>query len=140
MGESTAFTCEARLNSVRRNTRIYRCPSTSAAVSYGDDYGWIENVFDTGTGKSLGSIDNPASLFFLTDKGVGGGPYVMSGQYYACTDRHNGGANFAFVDGHAKWWKVAQGNIPGEAPAYNAAFSYYPAGANRANFSDPADI
>ena len=124
-----------------KNTQIYRCPSTNNPNSYGNDYGWNHNVFNSpATGKRLGTIENPAGLMLLTDKGNGGGPYVLSGTYYACTDRHNGGANCVFADGHAKWWKTAQGNIPGYTVAYGPGWDYYPAGANYTTPADPGDI
>ncbi|MCE5238863.1 DUF1559 domain-containing protein [bacterium] len=125
-----------------KNMQIWRCPSTSSPISYGNDYGWNHNVFGGG-GKSMGSIQNPAGLMFLTDKGSGGGPYVMSGGYYMCSDRHNGGANVVFADGHAKWCKTTQGVITGLPP--NAGYGVYPynqfpAGTNYVTPSDPADI
>ncbi len=128
------------IQSYIKNLQVYRCPSTGATpVSYNNDYGWNHNVFGGGT-KALAQIETPAQLFLLTDKGAGGGPYVMSGQYYACTNRHNGGANFAFADGHAKWHKVVQGPIPGFTPPHSSAYAWHPDGANYSNPSDPADI
>ena len=122
-----------------KNLKIYRCPSTSAAISYGDDYGWNHNVFAVGTGKTLATVEQPAGLMFMTEKGAGGGPYVHSGTYYACADRHMNGANVGFADGHAKWWKMVSSPIPGEtAPA--AGYEIRPVGADKANPSDPADI
>lgn len=126
-----------------KNLQVYRCPSSKEDIASGCDYGWNHNVFNVSTGKKLGTIAAPAQLMFMADKGSGGGPYVLSGGYYMCADRHNGGGNVGFADGHVKWWMMQQGVIPGQPP--NAGYDVYPhnvfpAGANRTTPDGPGEI
>jgi len=92
--------------------------------SYQGWYSWVLMVYpyvkNTQTGRtsyfdvprSMATFKRPAESFMLADKQAGGGPqYVMSAQYYACTNRHNEGGVCAFVDGHVKWLKSTVGPI-----------------------------
>ncbi|NLO06277.1 MAG: DUF1559 domain-containing protein [candidate division WS1 bacterium] len=101
-----------------KNIQVYDCPSTS--------YKWTGNY--TGTmdhginqhidGHALADIDSPSSTIQLADSHNSS---TSSQSYYVqrtiqmlsgeprniIPDRHNGGANFGFCDGHAKWHAVS---------------------------------
>jgi len=104
------------------NQQIFDCPSTSYRWdgSYTDDlrYGYSRHI----GGLSMGQIDQPSSTFIVGDSAADEGQnpmtYVLYGTWYPTThlaDRHNGGANIGFADGHAKWVRTPAGSqaVPG---------------------------
>ena len=104
---------DCRIVPYLKNMQIWRCPSTATAVSYGNDYGRPAFIYDSVTPLPLSKFQTVANTIMLGEKGAGGGPYILSAQYYACTDRHNSGANYAYVDGHVKWLKTGYDDISG---------------------------
>ncbi len=123
-----------------KNTQVFRCPSTTWSC-YGVAYG-VPHQCLTPTARitymaqnnSMAAFKRPAESFFLADKQAGGGTqYIMSTQYYACTNRHNEGGVCAFVDGHVKWLKSNRGPIghgwpeaPYRWPGTNDEYFYSP--------------
>jgi prepilin-type N-terminal cleavage/methylation domain-containing protein/prepilin-type processing-associated H-X9-DG protein len=121
-----------------KNVQVYRCPSTSTAVSMGVDYGLPYNGFRSGTpnvlvatfttNPALGTFTRPAETMMLGERYAGNPEYLLNGAYYNGTNRHNEGMNIAFVDGHCKWMKTEPSSLAGygfTAP-YNAAYSFHP--------------
>lgn len=94
-------------NNYIKNTNVFKCPSDPSYVwnvniSYGYNYRWLSR--DT-TWVSLTQIANPSETILVADAGV---DYVIAPDGYAGTnhkvsDRHSGGSNVLFVDGHVKW-------------------------------------
>ncbi len=114
------------------NTQVFMCPSTTYNC-YGVAYGLpayclnSRNVKVTFFNTSIAMSDmlQPAQTLMITEKGGGGGyQYLLSNEYYACRDSHNGGGNIAFADGHAKWLKFEHGNIGAPWPDHYAHPAY----------------
>jgi prepilin-type N-terminal cleavage/methylation domain-containing protein/prepilin-type processing-associated H-X9-DG protein len=97
-----------------KNAQVYRCPSDSngAVRSKGLSYsmnGWLSQHL------SLAAVDTPADIIMLIDEGetVDDGFFVPywcpQGTDASCVQinkpsfYHSGGANFNFLDGHAKF-------------------------------------
>ena len=98
-----------------KNSQIFRCPS-----SQNNFCAYVYNLYLAPvTGRNDASLTNPTGTVLLCDgtsnsyQGIDGVtqfypfPNPTSGQRIAAL--HNGGANFAFCDGHAKW--LASSNI-----------------------------
>ena len=108
-----------------KNVQIFICPShkptsrfDGSTFDYGQNASYAINDVHQSMpgvtcprGSSLGAMeDASAVIFFLESDGapeIGGGTYITHGWLQGGTapTRHNGGANYAFVDGHAKWLK-----------------------------------
>jgi len=121
-----------------KSTQVFFCPSDSdhdstkqftyANISYGWNHyglcyyfgttGPISPVYSQG-GMPLAAIDDPSETVLLGDS-HGSNPWGVhySGTYYGIGARHLEGANFGFVDGHVKWFK-----IPGVITANNALWN-----------------
>jgi prepilin-type N-terminal cleavage/methylation domain-containing protein/prepilin-type processing-associated H-X9-DG protein len=124
-GEPTPLNWWQYLDAYVKNTQIFKCPSQNGAT---DDYGWnyqnfgyraAANDYRNNPGVSLGAILMPAETILIGDDPdlpvatmYGGGSIYIYGPVQSTppTDgignvsgRHNGGANYAFCDGHAKW-------------------------------------
>jgi len=101
-----------------KNTQIFRCPSKPEGVGFGivayGCNGWI--VRAATSAFKLPQIVYPAETVMFADSGwteanEGGGAYSNSicfqysswGPTTFVPQRHNGGANYTFCDGHAKW-------------------------------------
>ncbi len=108
---------DCRITPYLKSVQIWRCPSTSAPVSYGNDFGRPAFIFDSA--PALAIFARPAETIMIGEKGAGGGPYILSDVYYACAMRHNEGSNYVMVDGHAKWYKTEKGPVTG-VPGVNA--------------------
>ena len=119
-----------------KNTQVYRCPSRGTPVCMQVDYGLpsdcvnsagaLVDLFDTSI--SLGDLVQPAQTMMLTEKSGGNPQYVMSATYPMCADRHNEGGNCAFCDGHVKWLKFDDSQLPAPWPTrhdYGATSVYY---------------
>lgn len=101
-----------------KSAGVYRCPSDDVATRSGDTYAANGCAFDNTTnnirvGKSLSAFDAPSSWLLLaeednTGNGMGGANSTDDG-YMAISnkvsDRHLGGSNIAFLDGHVKWYR-----------------------------------
>ena len=106
-----------------KNSKIYFCPSNpvtttpfdGSTADYGLNAGYAINVCHWGAGteeppfgKSLAQIEDSASVIFLLETN---GTHEVGQQAdthgWIPTDswatRHNGGSNYAFVDGHVKF-------------------------------------
>ncbi len=123
-------------------------PMRSYGVSFGytQYYGVDKNTSPTHTGVGCfmyhfeQDFEKPASTIFVTETGPDGltsNPYYAAGYYESLGDypmsraggyqtgrqrpyRHNGGANYVFCDGHAKWMN---GNMIEPAPATLGGYS-----------------
>jgi prepilin-type processing-associated H-X9-DG protein len=103
-----------------KNTQIFDCPSSNLGtyhintgklagqdlhVSYSFNCGWMNQI-------AIAQIIRPSSKVLIGDawgadprlspSNGGGGCNAWAGSY-ASNAWHNGGANLAFCDGHAKW-------------------------------------
>ena len=105
-----------------KNLQIFTCPSDpdryAAPGHSGNAYGNNLQYIAGRTPHLIGEIRSPAETIWYADAERG---YIRAPRCCGittttplCTQapgvdniawRHNEGANFAFVDGHAKWWK-----------------------------------
>ncbi|MFW6156487.1 MAG: DUF1559 domain-containing protein [Armatimonadota bacterium] len=96
------------------NIDVYNCPSTRRAVWDGSytgqhAYGYNRHI---GTNVFLGEMERPAEFLLICDTDLIEGSwntFVVYDSFYPnshISDRHNGGANFGFADGHSKWLSV----------------------------------
>jgi prepilin-type N-terminal cleavage/methylation domain-containing protein/prepilin-type processing-associated H-X9-DG protein len=102
-----------------QNDQIYLCPSGAPSASarrshYGWNYRYIGWAGKGGTAAnaafSLAQFSHPAETICIAEKVVGswGGVVYVPSQTTLWPvnnpgDVHNDGANYAFIDGHAKW-------------------------------------
>jgi len=102
-----------------KNTQIFKCPSkTSPTLAYGmavhEAGGYYYGSYEA---RSLGAIANPASCIYVGDndtytRATGAlysenwwtYPPSVYGTLFLNSKRHNKGGNYAFVDGHVKWY------------------------------------
>jgi len=114
-GGNTAFTPE--LGSIYpyvKSKGVYICPSDSLGRTNGDSYGMNGCVAGAQTngffpGKSLAAFDTPSGFMLLAEEaytnqssGSTDDGYLTTGN--TISNRHTGGSNVAFVDGHVKWY------------------------------------
>lgn len=94
-----------------RNEQILACPSYGyrrPPNTYDDHtsgYGWNRHIT---VDDSLSTVEYPSESLMLADAG-GSGNYRVYAVVYETAyidQRHNGGANVGFVDGHAKWYSA----------------------------------
>ena len=76
-----------------KNTQVYVCPLASGGVG---SYAMNDGL----SGRKLRAIVSPSQTVSLFDSTPGWNVYGGSS---LIANRHNGGANFGFADGHAKW-------------------------------------
>jgi len=117
-----------------KNAQVYLCPSSyliapnwTATRAYGNymDYGMNRRCSTRGTNPTptivkLADVRYPAETFIIAEGDCTRDTNDYSGSN-ACDlmptvggqnastfipQRHNGGANMTFLDGHAKWWKI----------------------------------
>ena len=99
-----------------KNLQILVCPSASnRTLGYGWNYDFIGyGSSTTCTVYNQSSIASPAETIMIADAGnyvlyspsrynYVPSPGVTTFDYNYAGIRHNGGANLAFCDGHAKW-------------------------------------
>lgn len=103
------------------NQQIFRCPSASN-LSHG--YGWAYNYLgwpgrggcqsaSAGAAATLAEVTHPAQTIMMGESENRVTIYAPLSQSFIETyclprmreDAHNDGANYGFVDGHAKWMK-----------------------------------
>ena len=106
-----------RLEPYVRDSSVFDCPSyvtrlTYAGAGYPQGYGMNELLCQ---GIDLDAVAQPADLIIIGDDaednpGKGTRPAMgwdtkVSTNHAPPADRHDGGANMAFADGHVQWFK-----------------------------------
>ncbi len=106
-----------------KNTNIYKCPSDggSSWLSYSmncdRNIGGNYSYHGSNTCVKLASIQAPASTIWLAEGGnahrVCSRNWEGQSNYTAgAFTRHNDGSNYAFFDGHAKWYRYENTLVP----------------------------
>ena len=97
-----------------KSTNLQQCPSDKySTIGYGWNYPHMpyRSIYSHAI-SGLGDIKYPAQSMWMCDSNVY--TYIYCPTHYGPTfrdgacrvaDRHNGGANVGFLDGHAKWMK-----------------------------------
>jgi len=96
---------------------VYLCPDDGPGQTAGNSYASNSCLAAAdactsglGAGKSLAAIDSPAQTLMLNEEIDAAGPgYASDDAYFLLgantfSDRHRGGCNLCFVDGHAKYY------------------------------------
>ena len=111
-------TWKERLYPYVKNYQLYDCPSRRLGVpptGYGN-YGINAYLGEAVAFVALGNVTKPAETIALGENDDGDwvieprgdmgvtAPWAQTGWV---KDQHNEGANFAFLDGHAKWMKLS---------------------------------
>ncbi|MGQ9733314.1 MAG: H-X9-DG-CTERM domain-containing protein [Candidatus Zipacnadales bacterium] len=114
-----------------KNRQLYICPSTTLDVNSYAIPRQLAQGSGGCTGRLLAEIVVPAEHVFFGDGigtrgycgtnrstlcqgrwGIGrGGPGGDTPSHVEAYQRHNGGGNLAFCDGHAKWLRTPEGPI-----------------------------
>ena len=134
---SGVWRCPSAIEPVTKRTYAF-----SHVLSRG---GWGPSTIGTGYRRpTMAELDMPASTVMAGDGGHAGrlappsyfqthtnrggstskapkGPSATYPGYWEMPDRHNGGSNYIFCDGHAKWLKDSTIYPPGMSRARNAA-------------------
>ncbi|MGC9318961.1 MAG: DUF1559 domain-containing protein [Armatimonadota bacterium] len=104
-----------------KNYDLFKCPSEGDGVTVGgsgNDYGNNLGYVAGRSPRSIADVKSPAETILYADATRG---YIRAPKCCGVSTttplchpapgndnidyRHNGGANFAFCDGHVKWWK-----------------------------------
>ncbi len=130
---SSASTWNLQLQPYIKSYQVFYCPSDSthsstgtfsnSNISYGWNYAYLTlpactpSAYGCG-GVSLAYIQSVSQTVLLGDS-QDGLPYVINyAGVYQPLPRHLEGANFCFVDGHAKWFKIP-GTITANSGLWN---------------------
>ncbi|MGI5820056.1 MAG: prepilin-type N-terminal cleavage/methylation domain-containing protein [Armatimonadota bacterium] len=120
------------------NIQVYNCPSTRSLVWTGaytgaHPYGYNRHI---GSATFIGEMKEPARFLLICDTAQlpGSGSantFVVYDSFYPAShisDRHNGGANFGFADGHSKWLSVPDPTqfVQGDRPYDNLGIIFRP--------------
>ena len=99
------------------NEQILVCPSNATrAVGYGWNYPHAPYRLDRGDTLTLGEIDHPSEFMLFGDSNDSRWRWLYCGPHWPdgihddtnmVATIHNEGANFAFADGHAKWYRTS---------------------------------
>lgn len=128
------------------NDNIFACPSDSQAssnssyakCSYAYNLllagGSLWTYFNGRAAYTLAGVTCPSNVITFFDNSYTGGYHDVSSGYSlpffdptAITGRHSGGDNFAFVDGHAKWYLTKNLTTRGNYTMNNNnQISFYP--------------
>ena len=110
------------MNPYMKNAQVFHCPSSKGQAYTGGtrtDYG-INYLICTARGSTkMAEIEYPAETVIIadsdwtrstTDYGCSNCWRINSSRHpsYFLPDRHNSGANITYMDGHAKWHKIAR--------------------------------
>lgn len=108
-----------------KSAQVFVCPSDAQGRAAGNSYAVNSCVFTMNiplaVGKSLAAFDSAASWALMTEEAIGIGDetgaflrtnstddgFLLYGLNFLST-RHQEGSNFMFVDGHSKWFRLAQ--------------------------------
>jgi prepilin-type processing-associated H-X9-DG protein len=91
-----------QLDPYLKNNQIFRCPSagigqtTPPGAPIATDYGYNAAL----SGFEMAKVKSPASTVLIFESN---GPSAGGVESLVQPGRHNGGNNFAYVDGHVKW-------------------------------------
>ena len=106
-----------------KNSQILDCPSCEGANNYAVsavDSDCICGTYRAGVwnteSASLGEIDYPAQVVVYWEEGRHLDYVDFQNKFYFGGINHNGGMNFAFCDGHAKWYNVSEGDVVPSPP------------------------
>ena len=110
-----------------KNLQTLRCPSVGEASwhgvsDYGINYDLNVDTWYGATAIKLSEIQYPAETLIIADSDWtrSTDDYHTSNSWYVLASfwaaafipaRHNGGANIAFCDGHAKWHHIEENDI-----------------------------
>jgi prepilin-type N-terminal cleavage/methylation domain-containing protein/prepilin-type processing-associated H-X9-DG protein len=126
-------TWRGMINPYCKNSQVFICPSHKPAATVFDgrwndltqnaSYGWNVAHHEPGaptpvyTGIALAQLQDASSVILIFESNGSHQVGPFSNERWVPTDawalRHNGGANYAFADGHAKWLKPDQIDPPG---------------------------
>jgi prepilin-type processing-associated H-X9-DG protein len=119
-----------------KNAQVFSCPSDAAAkfnpAVYTGTLGYGFNDIYGASGLALAALQRPSETLIFADTNY----YLVDWDTSATSDnhtpvlpRHNGGANLAMYDGHAKWYPLDKVGFPNDgadrAAPPNVAFWDY---------------
>ncbi len=100
-----------------KNRQVYVCPDDSQGRTAGDSYSANSCLFGAQAagfeaGKSLAAFDNVSSYMMICEEasadpirdGTDDGYMLYPSNVFS--QRHTGGENLTFIDGHAKWYRA----------------------------------
>lgn len=90
-----------------KNLQVRYCPSDDYRgryrMNYGYNYVYLGWWDSTNGARKLAEITSPASTFCFGETNNGYDCIIKPPHDRTSISRHNGGANYSFCDGHAKW-------------------------------------
>lgn len=104
-----------------KNTQVYLCPSDTMGQAAGDSYAinhCVTDQYKISAGqngpKHLANFQSPSNIAMLAEETFLPGSATSStddgfiGYAKHMSNRHDGGSNISFLDGHVKWYRPDQ--------------------------------